>query len=57
MKDTMEGIKQNTDSVNARVDTKEEGTSIIEDRHAELLQTGGKRTETKKKRRKSPRHI
>ena len=32
MKDTMEAIKQNTDSLNARVDTTEE-------RHVEMLQT------------------
>ena len=39
MKDTMEEIKQNTDSLNARVDIIEEHINIIEDGHVEVLQT------------------
>ena len=39
MKNTMDQIKQNTDSLNARVDNLEEQISIIEDRQAEWRQT------------------
>ena len=39
MKNTMDQIKQNTDSLNARVDNIEEQISIIEDRQAEWRQT------------------
>uniref|UniRef100_A0A9L0SJS7 L1 transposable element RRM domain-containing protein n=1 Tax=Equus caballus TaxID=9796 RepID=A0A9L0SJS7_HORSE len=39
MKNTMEQIKQNTDSLNACVDTTEEKISILQDRQAEWLQT------------------
>ena len=39
VKNTMDQIKQNPDSLNAHVDTKEEQISIIEDRQAEWLQT------------------
>ena len=38
MKNTMDQIKQNTDSLNARVDNIEEKISIIGDRQAEWLQ-------------------
>uniref|UniRef100_A0A9L0RL03 LINE-1 retrotransposable element ORF1 protein n=1 Tax=Equus caballus TaxID=9796 RepID=A0A9L0RL03_HORSE len=38
MKNTMEEIKRNMDSLNARVDTVEEQISIIEDRHVKWLQ-------------------
>ena len=38
MKNTMDQIKQNTDSLNARVDTIEEKISIIKDRQVEWLQ-------------------
>ena len=47
----MDQRKQNTDSLNAHVDTTEEKISIIEDRQAEWLQTeverdlGNKKTE------------
>ena len=39
MKDTMEEIKQNTDSLNAQVDIIEECISIIKDRHVEMFHT------------------
>ena len=39
MKNTMDQIKQNTDSLNGRVDNIEEQISIIEDRQAEWRQT------------------
>ena len=39
MNDTMEEIKQNTDSLDAQVDTTEERISIIEDTHVEMLET------------------
>uniref|UniRef100_A0A9L0RVF1 L1 transposable element RRM domain-containing protein n=1 Tax=Equus caballus TaxID=9796 RepID=A0A9L0RVF1_HORSE len=39
MTDTMEEIKQNTNSLNAQVDIIGERISIIEDRHVEILQT------------------
>ena len=48
----MDQIKQNTDSLNARVDTIEEKISIIEDRQAEWLQTEEERELRIKKMRK-----
>ena len=38
MKDTIEEIKQNMDSLNSQVDIIEGQMSIIEDRHVEMLQ-------------------
>ena len=53
MKNTMDQIKQNTDSLNAHVDTIEEQSNIIEDRQAEWLQTEEERElRIKKKARK-----
>jgi len=52
MKNTMDQIKQNTDSLNARVDNIEEQISIIEDRQAEWLQTEEERELRIKKMRK-----
>uniref|UniRef100_A0A9L0R7J3 L1 transposable element RRM domain-containing protein n=1 Tax=Equus caballus TaxID=9796 RepID=A0A9L0R7J3_HORSE len=43
MKDTMKEIKQNMDSLNARVDNIEEHINIIENRHVEMLQIEEKR--------------
>ena len=44
MKNTMDQIKQNTDSLNAHVDNLEEQISIMEDRQAEWRQTEEERT-------------
>ena len=52
MKNTMDQIKQNTDSLNARVDNLEEQISIIEDRQAEWHQTEEERELRIKKMRK-----
>ncbi|MBF0806835.1 hypothetical protein IR116_08805, partial [Streptococcus sp. 19428wA2_WM07] len=57
MKNTMDQIKQNTDSLNARVDNLEEQISIIEDRQAEWLQTEEERELRMKKKEENLREI
>uniref|UniRef100_A0A9L0RA43 LINE-1 retrotransposable element ORF1 protein n=1 Tax=Equus caballus TaxID=9796 RepID=A0A9L0RA43_HORSE len=57
MKNTMDQIKQNTDSLNAHVDTIEEQISIIEDRQAEWLQTREERELRIKKNEENIREI
>uniref|UniRef100_A0A9L0TSW0 LINE-1 retrotransposable element ORF1 protein n=1 Tax=Equus caballus TaxID=9796 RepID=A0A9L0TSW0_HORSE len=57
MKNTMDQIKQNTDSLNARVDNLEEQISIIEDRQAEWRQTEEERELRIKKNEENLREI
>uniref|UniRef100_A0A9L0SAW0 LINE-1 retrotransposable element ORF1 protein n=1 Tax=Equus caballus TaxID=9796 RepID=A0A9L0SAW0_HORSE len=57
MKNTMDQIKQNTDSLNARVDNIEEQISIIEDRQAEWRQTEEERELRIKKNEENLREI
>ena len=52
MKNTMDQIKQNTNSLNARVDTIQEKINIIEGRQTEWLQTEEERELRIKKMRK-----
>ena len=57
MKNTMEKIKQNTDSLNAHVDTIQEQISIIEDRQIEWLQTEEERELRLKRNEENLREI
>uniref|UniRef100_A0A9L0R2Q2 LINE-1 retrotransposable element ORF1 protein n=1 Tax=Equus caballus TaxID=9796 RepID=A0A9L0R2Q2_HORSE len=57
MKNTMDQIKQNTDSLNAWIDSIEEQISIIEDRQAEWLQTEEERELRIKRNEESIREI